>query len=277
LSTNSSNPDLPGRYPARKSSGVSAALPAVALVLTFATLMLYRYGLLDREYRTIRNAFSRYLSPDMVERLARSPESLRLGGELRELTILFCDIRGFTALSERLDAQRMTRLINGFFTPMTEAILAHGGTITRFTGDGIMAFWNAPLAEPAHAERACRAALAMMAALDRLNERLARDEPAVGRLAIGIGINTGPCTVGNFGSQHRFDYSAFGDAVNVAARLENETKTYDSPIIIGSETAARAPMLARMSIGRIHLRGREEPLEIFALLGDEALLGAPGR
>ncbi len=254
----------------------AAALPAVALVLTFATLMLYRYGLLDREHRAIRNAFSHYLSPDMVERLARSPESLRLGGELRELTILFCDLRGSTSLSERLDPQRMTRIINDFFTPMTEAILAHGGTVGKFTGDGIMAFWNAPLAEPAHAERACRAALAMMAALARLNERLARSEPAVGRLAIGIGINTGPCVVGNFGSKYRFDYSVMGDPANVAARLESETKTYNTPIIIGPETAARAPMLASLPIGRIHLRGREQPLEIHALLGDETLSGAPG-
>jgi adenylate cyclase len=243
---------------------VAAALPLTALVMTFVAVMVYRHALLNREHRRTQRAFARYLAPDMVERLGRSGAAPQLGGELRELTVLFCDIRGFAAISERLAPEELTRLVNAFFTAVTGAILEHGGTVDKYIGDGVMAFWNAPLETPDHAERACRAALDMLDRLAALNhERTVRGLDAP--LMIGIGVNTGPCVVGNFGSDHRFDYSALGDAVNIAARLEVETKQFGLPLLLGPNTAAKIPRMLPQPIGHIQLRGRSEPIEIFTL------------
>ncbi|HZB92327.1 MAG TPA: adenylate/guanylate cyclase domain-containing protein [Stellaceae bacterium] len=245
----------------------AAAVPSLASVMVFTLLAAYRHGLLDLEHRRIRAAFQRYLAPGMVERLARSPQPPQLGGEQRELTVLFCDLRGFSRLSERLEPRILTQLVNAFFALVTEAVLAEGGTIDKYMGDAVMAFWNAPLEQPDHARRACRAALAVRAALDRLNASSAARIP----VDCGIGINTGPCIVGNFGSRHRFDYSAVGDAVNVAARLESVTKTLGLGIAIGAATAARVPDLATLPLAPIPLRGRDQSVEVFALIGGETL------
>ncbi len=245
----------------------AAAVPSLASVLVFTLLATYRYGLLDREHRRIRLAFQRYLAPDMVARLARNPQPPQLGGEQRELTVMFCDLRGFSGISERLEPRELTRLINAFFATVTDAVLAQGGTVDKYMGDAVMAFWNAPLEQPDHATRACRAALAIIAGLDQLN---AGGEASGIRLDCGIGINTGPCVVGNFGSRHRFDYSAVGDTVNIAARLEGETKTFGLCVALGPATAARVPDLATLPIDLIHLRGRGQSVELWALVGDEA-------
>jgi adenylate cyclase len=244
----------------------ASAIPMVAIVATFIGLSLYRYGLLDKERRHIRRVFQRYLSPAMVERVVASDQLPQLGGELRELTILFCDLRGFTALSERLDPAALTRVVNGFLQAATDAILAHGGTVDKYVGDAVMAFWNAPLEQPEHATLACRAALEIRRRIEALNR--APEHRNLPRLEAGIGINTGRCTVGNFGSTHRFDYSAIGDAVNIAARLESETRGHDMAILIGPETAAKVTGLATVSIGTLKLRGRAEPLAIYALVAD---------
>jgi adenylate cyclase len=249
-------------------------VPITAIMLTFMALSLYRYGLLDQERRHIRRVFQRYLAPNMVDKVVSDARLPQLGGELRDLTILFCDLRGFTALSERLDATALTRIVNQFFTVATEAILEQGGTIDKYLGDAIMAFWNAPTDQPDHAALACRAALRILDKVDGLNETAPLDG-GLPRLKVGVGINTGPCTVGNFGSSRRFDYSAIGDAVNVAARLEHETRTYGIAILLGPETAARAADLAVLPIARIRLRGRAEPLEIYALVGDEQVMATP--
>ena len=150
-----------------------------------------------------------YLAPAMVERLAQDPDALTLGGETREITILFSDIRGFTSLSEKMDPQEITSLLNRFLTPMTDVLLQSGATIDKYIGDAIMCFWNAPLATPDHPRRACLAALSMLKALDELN----RNEGKA--IKIGVGLNTGACCVGNLGSEQRFSYSAIGDPVNV--------------------------------------------------------------
>jgi adenylate cyclase len=244
-------------------------LPEAAVLAVYVLAALYRHGLLDREHRAVRAAFGRYLAPKMIERLLARPERLRLGGELRELTVLFCDIRSSTALGERLDPERLTRVLNGVLTPLSDIALEHGGTIAKFTGDGFLAFWNAPVEEPRHAELAARAALAMAAAVPEINARLADDLPFA--LRIGMAINTGPSVVGNFGTARRFDYSAMGDAVNVAARLQDETKTYGIDIALGAATAERLPGFATLPLDLVHVRGRAQPVELHALLGDETM------
>ncbi len=247
----------------------AVALPIVAVGLTFVALSLYRYGLLDRERRHLRRSFGRYLAPAMVERLASRQKLPELGGEQRELTILFCDLRGFTALSERLSPAALTQVVNEFLTLASEAIMAEGGTVDKYVGDAIMAFFNAPLDQRDHAARACRAALAIVARVEARNRALA--DPETPRLRAGVGLNTGMCTVGNFGSPQRLDYSAIGDAVNVASRIESITKDFGVPIIAGARTAAAAPRFAWLPLSSVHLRGRVGAMEVLALVGDERL------
>jgi adenylate cyclase len=248
----------------------ASAVPSAALALTFAALALYRHGLLDREHRHIRRVFQRYLSPAMVEQLADTAKLPELGGERRDLSILFCDLRGFTALAESTEPAAMTRLANDFLSAASEAILKEDGTIDKFMGDAIMAFWNAPVEQPDHAARACRAALGIVDNLAVMNEGRRRESGSM-PLAIGIGINTGACIVGNFGSRQRFDYSAVGDAVNIASRLQTETKRSGWAILLGAETVARAGDLATLPLGPVELRGRSLQVEAYALIGDRAL------
>jgi adenylate cyclase len=236
----------------------SASVLAVYIVVTALLLLLT-----DRERQFVRRAFAFYLAPAMVERLAEDPDALALGGETREITILFSDIRGFTALSENMDPQQITGLLNRFLTPMTDVLLQSSATIDKYIGDAIMAFWNAPLATPDHPRQACLAALGMSNALAALN----RHEGAA--IKIGIGLNTGLCCVGNLGSEQRFNYSAIGDSVNVASRVESLTKQYGLWNLITENTAAHAEGLALIEVDLVRVVGRAEPIAIFTLLGDE--------
>jgi adenylate cyclase len=253
----------------------ATAVPTMAVVVIFVTLSLYRFALLDRAYRHIRRSFQRYMSPEMVERLAESGRLPELGGEMREITVLFCDLRGFTALSERTEPTQLVEVLNAFFTVATEVILNEGGTIDKYIGDEIMAFWNAPIEQQDHALRACRAALAIVARVKAMVDNL---DVAIGRegLVAGIGINTGRCIVGNFGAAQRFDYSAIGDAVNVAARLQAETKNVGHTILLGSATAAQVDFLGILPVGLLDLRGRAEPMEAYALLSNQRPTDAQG-
>jgi adenylate cyclase len=229
----------------------------------------------ESERRHVRHAFSRYLAPAVVEHLAQHPEQLTLGGEVRELTVMFSDIRSFTTIAEGLDAQALTSFLNRYLTPMTDAILSHAGTVDKYMADGIMAFWNAPLDDPAHAEHACRAALAMRRELARLNDGWRAEAAAAGRpfreVRAGVGLNTGSCVVGNLGSDQRFDYSVLGDDANIASRLEGQTKTYHVDIIIGERTAKLAPQFALLELDLIQVVGKTKPVRIFFLFGDEAI------
>ncbi|HEX2215274.1 MAG TPA: adenylate/guanylate cyclase domain-containing protein, partial [Xanthobacteraceae bacterium] len=191
-----------------------AVMPMAALAAAAGGVLLFRYGFVDRQRRHVQTAFRQYLAPALVEELAAHPERLQLGGETRMLTIMFADIRGFTAISEayKSNPQGLGRLLNrGFLSPMTSQILARRGTIDKYIGDCVMAFWNAPLDDPGHADHACECALAMLAELDRLNRVLAAEAAEAGhafeQLAIGIGLNTGACVVGNMGSDERFSYT----------------------------------------------------------------------
>jgi adenylate cyclase len=208
-----------------------------------------------------------------VERLARDPERLKLGGERRTLSILFCDVRGFTTIAERMksDPEALTRLINRLLNPLSAVVIAHGGTIDKYIGDALMAFWNAPLDDPDHALHAVQAALAMNDALEALNAELAAEAGAKGeeplRLRIGVGVNTGDCVVGNMGSDMRFDYSALGDAVNLAARLEGETKNFGVELLVGEETARHIrDHLPLAPLDRIKVKGKLEPVEVSTVL-----------
>lgn len=248
--------------------------PAFAFALVAGARGAWDYGAERRLRRGITRAFSQYLPPALVQRLARHPERLKLGGEKRTLTILFCDVRGFTSISESLkdDPERLTGLINRLLDPLSEAILATGGTIDKYIGDCVMAFWNAPLDDPDHAPHAVEAALGMMAALEALNGELAAEaaagEPAMA-FRIGIGINTGSCVVGNMGSAKRFDYTALGDAVNLASRLEGLTKDYAVTLLLGEETARlarqRFPVL---ELGRAQVKGKAEAVAVSTVIPD---------
>ncbi len=248
--------------------------PLASSWLIYLVLTFVNYSREQKQRQQIRSAFGYYLSPHMVEQLARSPEKLVLGGEERRMTILFSDVRGFTGISEQYkdDPQGLTRLMNRFLTPLTNAIIERKGTIDKYIGDAIMAFWNAPVDDAEQEANACDAALEMQARAAALNVELKREAEANGGkylpLRIGIGLNTGPCVVGNMGSDFRFNYSVLGDTVNVASRLEARTKDYRLPLVIGSRTAEMAKAkFATMEIDLIQVKGKREPEAVFAVLG----------
>jgi adenylate cyclase len=228
----------------------------------------------ETERRHVRHAFGRYLAPAVVAQLAEHPERLTLGGEMRELTIMFSDIRSFTTISEGLDAHALTSFLNGYLTPMTDVIQSNHGTVDKYMADGIMAFWNAPLDDLTHGEHACRSALAMRNELASLNTAWRAEAQAAGHdykeVRAGVGLNTGPCVVGNLGSHQRFDYSVLGDPANVASRLEGQTKTYHVDIIIGEPTAEQVRHFALLELDLIQVVGKTQPVRIFFLLGDES-------
>jgi adenylate cyclase len=248
--------------------------PLISSWLIYLVLTFVNYFREQKQRQQIRSAFGFYLSPHMVEQLARSPEKLVLGGEERRMTILFSDVRGFTTISEHYkdDPQGLTRLMNRFLTPLTNAIIERKGTIDKYIGDAIMAFWNAPVDDDEQEANACDAALEMQARAAALNVELKREAEANGGkympLRIGVGLNTGPCVVGNMGSDFRFNYSVLGDTVNFASRLEARTKDYRLPLVIGSRTAEGAKQkFASMEIDLIQVKGKTQPEAVFAVLG----------
>ena len=256
---------------------IDGAYPAFVVVALVLWLALAKYIREQAMRRSIRGAFSQYLSPVMVDQLVGNPEQLKLTGETRELSIMFCDIRGFTTLSEAYARapEDLTRLMNRFLTAMTEKIMEQSGTIDKYIGDAIMAFWNAPLDVPDHARQACLAAVAMIRRVREFNEEMQAEAAGTGQpvvpIAIGVGINSGECYVGNLGSDQRFNYSVLGDPVNVASRLEGQSKTYGVETVIGDTTQAAAPDLASLRLDLIRLKGKTLPVWLFGLLGDAEL------
>jgi adenylate cyclase len=254
---------------------IDPVYPALVITLLYLTGSFVAFLRTESEKKYVRGAFSRYLSPDLVEQLAEQPDLLKLGGETKEMTIMFSDIRGFTQISESMTASELTSFINEYLTPMTDIILTHKGTIDKYMGDAIMAFWNAPIDNPKHPEEAARAALAMMSGLEDFNNNLEKLSAVDGRkrlpISIGIGINTGDCCVGNMGSDQRFDYSVLGDAANVASRLEGQSKTYGVPIVVGEEAMKTVPQFAWFELDLIRVIGKEQPVRIYSLLGDEVV------
>ncbi len=258
---------------------IDPAYPSAGALAVFTTAVLLSFRRSDAERKRVRETFSHYLAPAMVKRLVANPGLLRLGGEVRNLTIMFCDIRDFTSISERMEATALTALLNDFLTPMTEAVLENDGTIDKYIGDSIMAFWNAPLDEPDHAKLACRATLEMRRRLALLNKTLAERAAAAGQphapIMIGIGLNSGDALVGNLGARQRLNYSVIGDNVNLASRIEGVSKGFGLDILIGEQTRNAAPEFAAIPIGDIFVKGKTLPARLYALIGGPEVAQAP--
>ena len=260
-----------------KSLLVDPSAPMLALLACYLVVTLFTYLREEKQRRYIHGAFDRYLSPELVKRITDDPSRLELGGEVREMTVLFCDIRGFSHISEMMGPQEIIRFLIAFLTPMTDILLARHATIDKYIGDAILAFWNAPLDDPDQHRNAARGALEMIERLERLNQEMPgrKDVSWPGRVEIGIGLNAGPCCVGNMGSAQRLSYSLIGDTVNLASRIEGLTKAYGVRILIGEELARDLPAFATLEVDRVRVVGRDRPATIHVLLGDERLAESP--
>jgi adenylate cyclase len=246
--------------------------PIVAGMLGYVGSVAYVAVVEGRDKRRIKGAFAKYVSPDIVDEIAEDPAALRLGGQKRPLTILFSDLSGFTTLSEKMDPQNLVTLLNEYLDDMTQVVLDEGGTLDKYIGDAVMAFWNAPKAYPDHADRALRAAVTMQRHMEALNRRWSDQED----LKVRIGIHTGEVVVGNLGGEGRFSYSAIGDAVNLAARLEPANKTYDTLVMVSQATLAAgdAAKVRVRELDYIAVVGKEEPVVVYELL-EMAGVGLP--
>lgn len=244
-------------------------LPAVSSMLSPVALYVglggWEYLKERRQRQTLKTAFGHYLPRAVMEEILAHPELLALGGQRREITLLFTDLAGFTSLAEHLSPEQVAQLLNRHLTQMTGIIMRAGGTVDKFIGDSIMAFWGAPLADPAQADRACAAALEMQRSLGALRAELASQ--GLPGLWMRIGINSGPAVVGNLGSQDRFDYTAIGDNVNLASRLEGVNKLYGTGILLSQATAAQltAAVAALRPVDKVRVKGKSLPVEIFTL------------
>jgi len=248
--------------------------PLVICLLAYLVVTFFNFLFTELERSKVRNAFSQYMSPVMVEKLAKSSESLKLGGERKEMTFLFSDIRGFTSISEKYkdDPEALTDLINNLLTVLSNEILTTQGTIDKYMGDCIMAFWNAPSEDEEHREKSIEAAFAMSKALNVLNEE--REKLKEEKLSIGIGINTGDCIVGNMGSDKRFDYTVLGDSVNLASRLEGQSANYGMQIILGEETTKGVSQekYTFFELDLIAVKGKSEPVSIYTVFDNKEIL-----
>jgi adenylate cyclase len=235
-------------------------------LVCYVVSMLYAFFIRERRTRFLKNAFGTYVSPEIVNRITREGYGLQLGGEKKELTVLFSDIRDFTYISERFDSQQTVTFLNHYLSSMSEVIFKHQGTIDKFIGDAIMAIFGAPVPQENHAEKACWVALGMVENLNQVNkDNLKLGFPKIG---IGVGINTGDMTIGNIGSNKRFDYTVIGDAVNLGARLEGLTKFFDVQIIVSEFTyaAVKNPELRFRELGNVVVKGKELSVKIYQLL-----------
>jgi adenylate cyclase len=245
---------------------VNIIYPILALVLVYISLTVYRYLTEERERKKIKSAFTYYLSSDVINEILKNPEKLKLGGDRKEISILFSDVRDFTTIAEGLTPEELVHLLNEYFTVMTDVIFKYNGTLDKYIGDAIMAIFGAPLDFPDHPSKACHAALEMMAELERLNRKWIDEGKK--SLDIRIGITTGPMMVGNMGSEQRFDYTAMGDSVNLGSRLEGANKNYNTNIIISEFTFERVKNdFACMELDSVRVKGKKRPVKIYSLVG----------
>jgi adenylate cyclase len=243
--------------------------PAFAVVLSFMGAMVLNYSFEGRQKRFIKSVFRHYLSPDVIERVLEDPSLLRLGGEQRTVTSFFSDVAGFTSISESLSPEELVQLLNDFLSEMTDIILSYGGTLDKYEGDAIIAFWNAPLDQPDHAVRACRAALDCQKRLEELRPEFVKKSGH--ELFMRIGLNSGPAVVGNMGSHSRFDYTAMGDTINMASRLEGACKQYSVPILVGDTTfqMAKETIVGR-EVDLIRVVGKNKPERVYQILEENS-------
>lgn len=247
---------------------VYTVLPVFQILATLLAVALWRFLVEQRGREATKTAFGRYLAPAVMEQVLTNPEEyLKLGGRRYEATVLFSDIRGFTTISEALSPEELGLLLNRYMTPMTNIVFEFGGTLDKYIGDAVMAFWGAPLEQSDHALRAARAALKMMTVVEELN----KDFEAAGlpRIAIGVGLSSGPMTIGNMGSDDHFSYTALGDRVNLGSRLEGQTKDYGVDIIVSDATyqLIKDVMMCR-ELGALRVKGKYEPVRIYQLIGE---------
>jgi len=240
-------------------------IPIEYCVLTI--LVIYMMNVLVSYFMEIQSkqqlieAFAQYIPPQLVDELSRLPKGLSLEGESRTLTIFFCDLRDFTSISEELNPKQLNVLLNEYFTSMTEILFKHGATIDKYIGDAIMAFWNAPTEQPEHAQRSVEASLEMIQALETLSEKfISHGWP---RLSMGVGINTGRANVGNMGSKYRMAYTAIGDAINLASRIESLTRIYRVPILISEHTHKQLKGITCREIDQVQVRGKHQLTRIY--------------
>jgi adenylate cyclase len=248
---------------------LGAVYPLGGIFLCYLGAVVFEAVTEGREKRRIRHAFRHYLNPEVTELVASDPAHLRLGGERREITIFFSDIRGFTSISEHLAPEALAELLNEYLGAMTDIIFRHAGLLDKYIGDAVMAFWGAPVAVSDHAARCCRAALDMRAALATLRARW--KDRGVPQFEIGIGIHTGDAVVGNFGSAQRFNYTAMGDSVNLASRLEGLNKTYGTHILVSESThRAIGEEFVCREVDWVRVKGRQQPVAVYEPLGRRA-------
>jgi adenylate cyclase len=243
---------------------VATVLPLSSLVISAFGVIFLGYFSVDAEKARLRATFQHYLDASVMEQVLAHPEKLKLGGERKELSVLFSDIRGFTTLSERMPPEQLVSFINEYLTPMTDIVFVNGGTLDKYIGDAIMAFWGAPVDQPDHALRACRAALGFLERLDELRVRWRK--AGLPEVDIGVGINSGPMNVGHMGTANRFNYTVMGDAVNLASRLEGLNKTYDTRILISADTYALVRQLVTSRrLGVVRVKGKQAVTDIYEL------------
>jgi adenylate cyclase len=242
---------------------VASVLLMILLLFTFN--MAYGFLIEARGRRQITGLFGQYVPPELVDEMAKDPEKFSMEGESREMSVLFSDVRGFTTISEGLDPKQLSQLMNEFLTPLTEIIYKHRGTIDKYMGDCIMAFWGAPLPDSGHARRGLLAGIEMQAALQQLRPTFqARGWPEI---RIGVGLNSGRMSVGNMGSRIRLAYTVMGDAVNLASRLESITKQYGADMIVGEETRNAVPDVVFCELDLVRVKGKDRAVRIFEPLG----------
>jgi adenylate cyclase len=242
------------------------AEPVLGIVAGYVASTAYHYVTERKQRLLIKGMFSTYVNPAVVDELLADPDKLVLGGQRKELTVLFSDIAGFTGVAETLTPEELVGLLNEYMSEMSDVILQNDGTLDKYMGDAVMAFWGAPIPQDDHPVRACRCALTMQRTLAAINE--AWTARGRGPIAIRIGINTGEMIVGNMGGSRRFAYTVIGDSVNIASRLEGANKQYGTTVMVAQHTFERVrDVMAGRELDRIAVRGRSEPITVYELLG----------
>jgi adenylate cyclase len=251
---------------------VFTALPLIELGTIFVLVTVFRYATEEKDKRQLRKAFQLYLNPEVMEEMLEQPQNLQLGGKEMDLTVLFSDIRGFTGVAEQLSPTALVHLLNEYLSPMTDIVFRRRGTLDKYIGDAVMAFFGAPVQTGLHAANGCDTALEMIESLNRMREKWRREDATLPDIDIGIGVNSGPMVVGNMGSSQRFNYTVMGDNVNLASRLEGLNREYGTHILVTGQTliAARKGLNDEAAytvreLDSVRVKGKQEPVRLFEL------------